>query len=243
MLRRTLIAFSLLACATSQAADYNCSVTPKDDILMTPDSVQVIGSSGDLKITPSGEISFNGKNIAATEAQKQQAIRYQTAIRNDLPWIKQESEKKLAASRVTMDNVVVKVLGSDSNIRNRLTKLEKELNGQINQIIETRPNGYVFHHEAMKTVEAKGRQLVNESLGGILQDSINEMGHKQLLSGGDASKALQGMLGNLEGLQQEVESEWKKQEKSFQQFGQQVCSKVTSIEQQRISLLNSIKNN
>ncbi|MGG4610334.1 DUF2884 family protein [Providencia sp. Me31A] len=243
MLRRTLIAFSLLACATSQAADYNCSVTPKDDILMTPDNVQVIGRSGDLKITPSGEITFNGKNIAATEAQKQQAIRYQTAIRNDLPWIKQESEKKLADSRVTMDKMVVKVIGSDSNIRNRLTKLEKELNGQINQIIETRPNGYVFHHEAMKTVEVKGRQLINESLGGILQDSINEMGRKQLLSGGDASKALQGMLGNLGGLQQELESEWKNQEKSFQQFGQQVCSKVTSIEQQRVSLLNSIKNN
>lgn len=243
MLRRTLIAFSLLACATSQAADYNCSVTPKDDIVMTPDSIQVIGSSGDLKITPTGEITLNGKNIAPTEAQKQQAIRYQTAIRSDLPWIKQESEKKLATSRATMDKVVVKVIGSDSNIRNRLTKLEKELNGQINQIIETRPNGYVFHHTAMKTVEAKGRQLVNESLGGILQDSINEMGRKQLLSGGDPSKALQGVLGNLGGLQQELESEWKNQEKSFQQFGQQVCSKVTSIEQQRISLLNSIKSN
>lgn len=241
MLRRTLIAFSLLACATSQAADYNCSVTPKDDIVMTPESVQVIGASGDLKITPNGDITLNGKNVAATEAQKQQAIRYQAAIRQDLPWIKQESEKKLSTSRETIDKVVVKVVGSDSNIRNRLTKLEKELNGQINQIIETRPSDYVFHHEAMKTVEAKGRELVNESLGGILQDSINEMGRKQLLSGGDANKALQGMLGNLGGLQQELESEWKKQEKSFQQFGQQVCSKVTSIEQQRVSLLNSIK--
>ncbi len=190
MLRRTLIAFSLLACATSQAADYNCSVTPKDDIFMTPESVQVMYRSGDLKITPDGDITLNGNNIAATETQKQQAIRYQSMIRSDLPWIKQESEKKLSTSRETIDKVVVKVIGGDSNIRNRLTKLEKELNGQIDQIIETRPNGYVFHHEAMKTVETKGRQLVNESLGGILQDSINEMGRKQLLSGGDASKSL-----------------------------------------------------
>ena len=51
---------------------------------------------------------------------------------------------------------------------------------------------------------------------------------------------LQGMLGSLGGLQQEIDSEWKNQENSFQQFGQQVCSKVTSLEQQRISLLNSI---
>ncbi len=87
-------------------------------------------------------------------AQKQQAIRYQASIRQDLPWIKQESEK-LSTSRETIDKVVVKVVGSDSNIRNRLTKLEKELNGQINQIIETRPNGYVFHHEAMKPLKRK----------------------------------------------------------------------------------------
>lgn len=241
MLRHTLIALSLFACAASQAADYNCAVTPKDDIFITPDNVQVIGRSGDLNITPNGDMTLNGKNIAATDEQKQQAIRYQAAIRNDLPWIKLESEQKLATSKQTLDKVVARVMGNDSNVRNRLTKLEKELNGQISQIIETRPNGYVFHHEAMKQVEAKGRQLVNESLGGILQDSINEMGRKQLLSGGDVNQALQGVLGNLGGLQQELDTEWKKQEKSFQQFGQQVCAKVTSLEQQRISLLNSVK--
>ena len=241
MLRHTLIALSLFACAASQAADYNCAVTPKDDIFMTPDNVQVIGRSGDLNITPNGDMTLNGKNIAATDEQKQLAIRYQAAIRNDLPWIKLESEQKLATSKQTLDKVVARVMGNDSNVRNRLTKLEKELNGQISQIIETRPNGYVFHHEAMKQVEAKGRQLVNESLGGILQDSINEMGRKQLLSGGDVNQALQGVLGNLGGLQQELDTEWKKQEKSFQQFGQQVCAKVTSLEQQRISLLNSVK--
>lgn len=240
MLRRTLIAFSLLACATSQAADYNCSVTPKDDIFMTPDNVQVVGRSGDLKITPNGDVTLNGQKVALTSEQQQQALRYQSAIRQDLPWIKKESEEKLATSRKSLDKVVVKVIGSDSNIRNRLTKLEKDLNGQINQIIETRSNGYAFYHEGIKKVEASGRELVNESLGGILQDSINEMGRKQLLAGGDTNKMLQGMLGSLGGLQQEIDSEWKNQENSFQQFGQQVCSKVTSLEQQRISLLNSI---
>lgn len=244
MLRRTFIAFSLLAfAATGQAADYNCAVTPKDDIFMTPDSVQVVGQSGDLKITPNGDVTLNGKNVVLTAEQQQQALRYQSAIRQDLPWIKKESEQKLSASRKSLDKVVAKVVGNESNIRNRLTKLEKDLNGQIDQIIETRPNGYVFHHQGIKKVEASGRQLVNESLGGILQDSINEMGRKQLMAGGDTNALLQGMLGGLGGLQQEIEGEWKNQENSFQQFGQQVCTKVTSLEQQRISLLNSIKAN
>ncbi|ELX8380610.1 DUF2884 family protein [Providencia vermicola] len=241
MLRRTLIAFSLLACATSQAADYKCSVTPKDDIFMTPENVQVIGRSGDLKITPNGDVTLNGQSITLTEQQRQQAIRYQTAVRNDLPWIKQETQQKLSVSKNTLDKVVIRVIGEDSNVRKRLSKLENDLNGQINQVIETRPNGYAFHHDAINKVETQGRQLVNDSLGGILQDSINEMGRKQLLSGGDSSKALQGLLGNLGGLQQDLEAEWKKQENSFQQFGQQVCGKVTSLEQQRIALMNALK--
>ncbi|EMW6874721.1 DUF2884 family protein [Providencia vermicola] len=241
MLRRTLIAFSLLACATSQAADYKCSVTPKDDIFMTPENVQVIGRSGDLKITPNGDVTLNGQSITLTEQQRQQAIRYQTAVRNDLPWIKQETQQKLSVSKNTLDKVVIRVIGEDSNVRKRLSKLENDLNGQINQVIETRPNGYAFHHDAINKVETQGRQLVNDSLGGILQDSINEMGRKQLLSGGDSSKVLQGLLGNLGGLQQDLEAEWKKQENSFQQFGQQVCGKVTSLEQQRIALMNALK--
>lgn len=241
MLRRTLIAFSLLACATSQAADYQCSVTPKDDIFMTPAKVQVIGRSGDLNITPNGEVTLNGKNVELTEQQKQQAIRYQAAIRSDIPWIKQETQKKLSASKNTLDKVVVRVIGDDSNVRKRLTKLETDLNSQINQVIETRQDGFTFHHQAMSKVETQGRQLVNDSLGGMLQDSINEMGRKQLLSGGDANKALQGLLGNLGGLQQDLEAEWKNQENSFQQFGQQVCAKVTSLEKQRVELLSSLK--
>lgn len=241
MLRCTLIALSLLACTTSQAADYKCSTTPQDDILATSANVQVIGRSGDLKITPTGDITLNGKSIELTDAQKQQAIRYQAAIRHDIPWIKQETQKKLSASKNTMDKVVIRVIGEDSNVRNRLTHLEKDLNKQINQVIETRQDGFMFHHQAMSQVETQGRKLVNDSLGGMLQDSINEMGRKQLLSGGDSQKALQGLLGNLGGLQKDLESEWKNQENSFQQFGQQVCGKVTSLEQQRISLLNSIK--
>ncbi|EKT54433.1 DUF2884 family protein [Providencia burhodogranariea] len=241
MLSRTLIAFSLLACATSQAADYQCSATPKDDIFMTPTKVQVIGRSGDLNITPNGEVTLNGKNVELTEQQKQQAIHYQAAIRSDIPWIKQETQKKLSASKNTLDKVVVRVIGDDSNVRKRLTKLETDLNSQMNQVIETRQDGFAFHHQAMSKVETQGRQLVNDSLGGMLQDSINEMGRKQLLSGGDTNKALQGLLGNLGGLQQDLEKEWKNQENSFQQFGQQVCGKVTSLEKQRIELLNSLK--
>lgn len=44
-------------------------------------------------------------------------------------------------------------------------------------------------------------------MGGILQDSINEMGAKAVLKGG--GNPLQGILGSLGGLQTAIQEEWK----------------------------------
>nr|WP_314266366.1 DUF2884 family protein [uncultured Moellerella sp.] len=241
MLRNTLIAFSFLTSASAMAAGFQCSISLNDDIIITPQTVQVVGASGDMSITPDGGVTRNGKTLTLTDEQKQKAIRYQSLVRADMPWIKQETEKKLSSSRQTMDKVVIQVIGQDSNVRNRLVKLEKDINNQLGQVIESGNGSLAFRHQAVKQVETNGRKLVNDSLGGMLQDSINEMSRKQLLSGGNSQQGLQGLLGNLGGLQTELEAEWKKQELSFQIFGQQVCAKIGNAEQQRIGLINSIK--
>jgi hypothetical protein len=69
-------------------------------------------------------------------------------------------------------------------------------------------------------VQANGQQLANQAMGGILQDSINEMGAKAVLKGG--GNPLQGVLGSLGGLQTAIQNEWKTSEADFQQFGKDV---------------------
>lgn len=66
----------------------------------------------------------------------------------------------------------------------RLTKLDAQLKEQMNRIIERRSDGLTFHYKAIDQVRADGQQLVNQAMGGILQDSINEMGAKAVLKGG-----------------------------------------------------------
>ena len=92
-------------------------------------------------------------------------------------------------------------------MRSRLTKLDKQLKEQMNRIIETRSDGLTFHYKAIDQVRADGQQLVNRAMGGILQDSINEMGAKAVLKGG--GNPLQGVLGSLGGLQTSIQNEWK----------------------------------
>ena len=71
-----------------------------------------------------------------------------------------------------------------------------------------------------------------------MQDSLNEMGSSQAASG---SNPLQAIMGNLGGLQQAVQAEWKNQEQDFQNFGHEVCNRVTDLEGQRKALVQGVQ--
>jgi hypothetical protein len=229
----------LLALTALQAhAEFQCSAKPKDDIVIKPDTVQVVGASGNLLITQNGSLSDNGKDISLTARQRQEAVDYQAALRRDLPWIDQGARAHLEKARVAMDGIIVQQLGPDSNVRNRLTKLDGQLKAQMNRVIEHRPDGLTFHHQAIDKVQQDGQHLVEQTMGGVMQDSMNEMGTRQMASGGNL---LQAMMSNLGGLQQAVQAEWKKQQGEFEGFGHSVCNRVTSLEQQRRELLADIK--
>lgn len=238
MIRKALLTALLLAAATQAQADYQCSVNPQDDVIIKPQSVQVVGTNGNLEISPQGDVTFNGQKANVDNATRQKAIDYQNALRRDLPWVDNGASTRLERSRVALDKVIVEKLGANSNVRNRLTKLDGQLKQQMNRIIEHRPDGLTFHHQAIDQVRADGEKLVQSTLGGIMQDSLNEMGSSQAASG---SNPLQAIMGNLGGLQQAVQAEWKNQEQDFQNFGHEVCNRVTDLEGQRKGLMQSVK--
>ncbi|PWC21147.1 hypothetical protein DDT52_06325 [Brenneria roseae subsp. roseae] len=237
MLRKMTLGLLLLLSWQAQA-EYQCSVNPQDDIIISPQHVQVVGASGNLQISPQGDIIRNGTPLTLDATQRQQSQAYQADLRQQIPWIDQGAQQHLEKARVALDKIIVQELGSDSNVRNRLTTLDKQLKQQMNRIIEHRSDGLTFHHQAIKQVEQDGKQLVQQSMGGVLQDSLNEMGVKQMSNGGNP---LQAMMGNLGGLQKAIQTEWNNQEMEFQSFGRDVCNRVISLENQRKNLLQTLK--
>ncbi|ECE8258695.1 DUF2884 family protein [Salmonella enterica subsp. enterica serovar Hvittingfoss] len=239
MMRKTLLAAVLTLTAMAAHADYKCSVTPRDDVILSPQTVQVKGENGNLVITPDGNVMYNGKQYTLSAAQREQAKDYQAELRSALPWIDEGARSRVEKGRVALDKIIAKEVGESSNMRSRLTKLDAQLKAQMNRIIEHRTDGLTFHYKAIDQVRADGKQLVNQAMGGILQDSINEMGAKAVLKGG--GNPLQGVMGSLGGLQTAIQNEWKNQEKDFQQFGKDVCSRVVTLEDSRKALVGSLK--
>ncbi|WNN43649.1 MULTISPECIES: YggN family protein [Winslowiella] len=237
MIRKALVVALLLAAGQAQAA-YECSVKPQDDVVIKPQSVQVVGANGNLVISPDGNVQFNGKQVDVDAATRQKAIDYQNALRRDLPWIDQGATQRLEKGRVALDKVIVDKLGSDSNVRSRLTSLDSQLKQQMNRIIEHRSDGLTFHHQAIDQVRQDGERLVQNAMGGVVQDSLNEMGKKPS-AGSD--NPLQAIMGNLGGLQQAIQAEWRNQEQDFQNFGHEVCNRVITLETQRKGVLAAVK--
>lgn len=236
-MRKALITTVLLLAAGPALADYQCSVNPQDDIVISPQQVQVVGASGNLTISPRGDVQRNGQPLSVDASSRQKAIDYQNALRRDLPWIDNGAKQRLEKGRVALDRVIVQKLGQNSNVRQRLTTLDGQLKQQMNRIIERRSDGLTFHHQAVAQVRQDGERLVQNAMGGVVQDSLNEMGTRQ--TGGD--NPLQAIMGNLGGLQQAIQAEWSNQEQDFQNFGHEVCNRVTVLEGQRKALVAGLK--
>lgn len=99
-MRKTLLAVALSITALSAHADYQCSVTPRDDVILSPQQVQVKGENGDLVIKPDGNLTFNGKAYALSAAQREQAQDYQASLRSSRGLTKARvRESKKAARR------------------------------------------------------------------------------------------------------------------------------------------------
>lgn len=211
----------------------------RDHVIVSPQTVQVKGENGNLVITPDGNVMYNGKQYSLNAAQREQAKDYQAELRSTLPWIDEGAKSRVEKARIALDKIIVQEMGESSKMRSRLTKLDAQLKEQMNRIIETRSDGLTFHYKAIDQVRAEGQQLVNQAMGGILQDSINEMGAKAVLKSG--GNPLQNVLGSLGGLQSSIQTEWKKQEKDFQQFGKDVCSRVVTLEDSRKALVGNLK--
>ncbi|QKN80542.1 DUF2884 domain-containing protein [Scandinavium goeteborgense] len=239
MMRKTLLAAALSVTAFAAQADYQCSVTPRDDVILSPQTVQVKGENGNLVITPDGNVMFNGKQYTLSAAQREQAKDYQTDLRSALPWIDEGARSRVDKGRIALDKIITEQVGASSNMHGRLTKLDAQLKEQMNRIIEHRTDGLTFHYKGIDQVRADGQQLVNQAMGGILQDSINEMGAKAVVKGG--GNPLQGILGSLGGLQGAIQDEWKSQQADFQKFGKDVCGRVVSLEDSRKTLVSGLK--
>lgn len=72
MMHKTLLAVALMTTALTAHAEYKCEVTPRDDVILNPQTVQVKGENGNLVITPDGNVMFNGKQYTLSAAQREQ---------------------------------------------------------------------------------------------------------------------------------------------------------------------------
>jgi len=165
MMRKALLAAALAATAFTAQAEYKCSVNPRDDVILNPQTVQVVGENGNLVMTPDGNVMFNGKQYSLSAAQREQAKDYQADLRNALPWIDEGARSRVEKGRVALDKIIAKEVGQSSNMRGRLTKLDAQLKEQMNRILEHRSDGLAFHYKAIDEVRANGQQLVNQAMG------------------------------------------------------------------------------
>lgn len=225
-----LIIFAFLATFTISgyaSTNYQCSVTPKDNIHIKTSQVEVYGPNGTLIITPEGNISRNGVALSVSASARSQAKNYQSQLRKDLPYIYKGATQQINDFHNALDVALAKKFGTNSKTRAHLQELKSQLNVQLNRVLTPTKEGMTFDAQAIKLVEKESQSIIQRKLGAIVQDGINEMG----------SQGLQGLLGGLDDLQGSMQKVMQKQIQSSSVFASQACSKARALEDQKQSLM------
>ncbi len=87
-------------------------------------------------------------------------------------------------------------------------------------------------------MEQDGRNIVQQSMGGVLQDSLNEMGVKQAANAAVTRYA--GDHGGLGGLQKAIRTNGTTGSRTSRTSAM-MCNRVTALETQRKDLLKALK--
>ncbi|MDF7680533.1 DUF2884 family protein [Enterobacteriaceae bacterium ESL0689] len=236
---RGLLALSLFLTLLPAWARYPCPVMLRDDIILTPQHVQVKGEHGDLLIMPDGNLSWNGKQYPLTATQHALAQNYQSELRHNLRWVDDGIHSRVEKGRQMLSEIIAQQAGNSSTMQDRLSRLDSQLKMQINRVIEHRHEGLAFHYQAIDKIRADGQQLINQAMGGLLQDSINDAGIKA--AGTGEGNGLKSMLSRFAHLQTAIQNGWHQQQADVRQFGQDVCQRIARLEKRREALVNSLK--
>lgn len=145
--KKLVVALGFVASSATAAPSFDCAVTPKDDLRITPEFVEVAGSNGLLVIYPDGTLLRDEKSVTLTPEQQAIAKKYQATVRQDIPWLRKETGIKLQESRKVLDKVVIEAFGQDSRILKRLSDLEKIL---INKWILLFRSSLIMSHSMLK---------------------------------------------------------------------------------------------
>jgi hypothetical protein len=212
------------------AADFSCSVIPQDSIHIKTSVVEVYGSHGSLAITPDGNVSRNGVALSVSNGVKSQAKAYQSGLRKELPYVYNGINQQINQFHNTLDTAISKKFGAKSKTRAHLGEMKSQLVAQLNRVLTPTKDGIIFNAEAVKSVEKDGQAIIQQRLGAIVQDGINEMG----------SQGLQGLLGGLDGLQSTMQQAWQTQINQSKAFANETCGKVRRLEDQKQALIKAL---
>lgn len=224
-----IIFVMLLVLVAPLRADYQCNVVPQDDIHIKAQQVDIYGASGTMMITPDGGVVRNGTRLELSNDAREKAKAYQASLRKDLPYIYKGANEQIDDFHKLLDSVLAKKLNNNSKTRANLLNLKQQLVAQLNKVLKPTNDGMIFDHQAIKLVERESKTLIQQGLGAIVQDSINEMG----------TQGLQGLLGGLDDLQGSLQKAWKTQQQKSMVFAGETCNRVKALEDQRQAMLRA----
>lgn len=206
------------------AANQECAVKPSYDIVISKQNVHIFNDKNDLLISPTGKIIFNNQSVSPSPQLKQNALKFQRALRQQLPELEQQALNLLDEVNTTFKKAIITKLDDDSGLHEQLKKLYKRLVNLLHQSIITENNETHFYFKNFNNLKKDGEQIGQRIFYNIVGNSIL---HFRLFK-------------NYGGIKQISKNEWKTQKPKLKAFDSKICSVITNVDTQYKQILSQL---
>ncbi len=224
MLKKYLMLLVFLP-GISWSAQKQCPIKPMYDIVITNEQVRFINDKHDLMISPQGKINLDGtQQVTDTQLQKTAAL-FQHNLRKQLPAFKQQAYSVLDNLKTVFDQAINAKLANDIELHKQLDKLYKRLANLLENTIVTEQGQTRFYYKKFNNIRAEGESITKGIFYNIIGNSILTF----------------NLYKNYQGIKKIAKDEWKGQKPMLKQFDRDVCTLITTIDNNYQQIVSDVK--
>lgn len=207
------------------ASPKECAVKPSYNIIITEASVRLFNTKTNITISPQGKINLDGtQQVTDTQLQKTAAL-FQHDLRKQLPAFKQQAYSVLDNLKTVFDQAINAKLANDIELHKQLDKLYKRLANLLENTIVTEQGQTRFYYKKFNNIRAEGESITKGIFYNIIGNSILTF----------------NLYKNYQGIKKIAKDEWKGQKPMLKQFDRDVCTLITTIDNNYQQIVSDVK--
>ncbi len=231
----TTIFSTLVLNAPANAADNQCSLQFKDDLVITASEVRLQRAEQDLwRIDSRGNLWLAGNSVTTDPATQRNLVQYQAGLRHETHAVVDLVTDALALAATAVDKVVTNLGGENPQLQDAVAGAIGNLRQHIETLVVKNDGEIRIHGSKIQNadgeIEQEFEQAIEQSVMQLTGAMMISLGQSMSSGQGDFDSRMQAFGEKMEKFGQELEAEMTEKSERLAGRAERICAELHDLD-------------